>query len=79
VQTAREAGNDPQARANNLVTTVTKDTEEFPLVASPAQFDDIPPALAPAPAHGEHTDDVLIEHGFTWDDILELKASGAVL
>ncbi|MBL7489643.1 CoA transferase [Frankia sp. AgB1.9] len=79
VQTAREAANDPQALANSFVTTVKKESGEYPLVASPAQFDDAPPALSPAPGHGEHTEDVLLEHGYTWDDILRLKESGAVL
>ncbi|ONH58852.1 carnitine dehydratase [Frankia sp. CcI49] len=79
VQTAREAAEDPQVRANNFVTTVQKDTVTYPLVASPAQFDGVAPALAPAPGHGEHTDQVLLEHGYSWDDIVQLKIDGAVL
>jgi crotonobetainyl-CoA:carnitine CoA-transferase CaiB-like acyl-CoA transferase len=79
VQTAHEAANDPQTTANTFVTTVKKDTHTYPLVASPAQFDGTPPALTPAPAHGEHTEQVLLDHGYTWDDILRLKESGAVL
>ncbi|MBX6389284.1 MAG: CoA transferase [Frankia sp.] len=79
VQTAREAANDPQARANNFVTTVRTDSTSYPLVPSPAQFDGQPPELSPAPAHGEHTEQVLLEHGYSWDDILRLKTEGAVL
>jgi crotonobetainyl-CoA:carnitine CoA-transferase CaiB-like acyl-CoA transferase len=79
VRNAREAATDPQARGNNFVTTVHKDALAYPLVASPAQFDGTPPALTPAPAHGEHTDEVLLEHGYTWDDIVRLKVDGAVL
>ena len=38
-----------------------------------------PPALTPAPDHGEHTEEVLLELGRTWDEIAELKARDAVL
>ena len=79
MQTAREAANDRQAARNDFVTTVKEDSSEYSLVASPAQFDGEPPSLTPAPGHGEHTEDVLLEHGHTWDEILRLKESGAVL
>jgi crotonobetainyl-CoA:carnitine CoA-transferase CaiB-like acyl-CoA transferase len=31
-----------------------------------------------APDFGEHTEEVLLAHGFTWDEIATLKESGAV-
>jgi crotonobetainyl-CoA:carnitine CoA-transferase CaiB-like acyl-CoA transferase len=43
------------------------------------QFDMAPPAVSAAPAHGEHTDEVLLELGLSYDEILEHKAAGAVL
>ena len=51
----------------------------FPLVASPAQFDGVPPTLTRAPEHGQHTEEVLVELGRSWDEIAELKQRGAVL
>jgi crotonobetainyl-CoA:carnitine CoA-transferase CaiB-like acyl-CoA transferase len=49
------------------------------MVPSPLQFDETPPDLVRAPGHGEHTDEVLTELGFTEDELLDLKISGAVL
>ena len=51
----------------------------YPLVASPVQFDGEAPSLTRAPDHGEHTEEILLELGRTWDDIAELKTKGAVL
>ncbi|MHB8464718.1 MAG: CaiB/BaiF CoA transferase family protein [Acidimicrobiales bacterium] len=78
IQTAAEAAVDPQVTANSYVVAVDG-TIDYVLVASPAQFDGAAPSLSPAPGHGEHTDAVLLELGRTWDDIVELKASDAVL
>ena len=69
---------DPQVVANHFV-PIVRGAVDYPLVASPAQFDDAAPTLSPAPGHGEHTDDVLAELGRSWDEIIELKASDAVL
>jgi crotonobetainyl-CoA:carnitine CoA-transferase CaiB-like acyl-CoA transferase len=48
-------------------------------VANPVQFDGMPPVLTRAPAHGEHTEAILLELGMEWADILVLKETGAVL
>jgi crotonobetainyl-CoA:carnitine CoA-transferase CaiB-like acyl-CoA transferase len=49
------------------------------MVASPVQFDETPIRPTFAPEHGQHTDEILSELGLSWDDIIEHKASGAVL
>jgi crotonobetainyl-CoA:carnitine CoA-transferase CaiB-like acyl-CoA transferase len=78
VQTAREAAVDPQVTANHLITTV-QGAVEYPVVASPAQFDGLPLRLRPAPDHGEHTDEVLAELGRSSEEIIDLKVCDAVL
>ena len=79
VQSAAEAAIDPQVTANAYVTEVQGATRPFPLVASPAQFDDVATGLTRAPDHGEHTEEILLEMGRDWDEILRLKEKGAVL
>ncbi|NUU26471.1 MAG: CoA transferase [Streptomycetaceae bacterium] len=79
VRSPAEAATDPQVRANDYIAEVQGPAGPFPLVASPAQFDDQPPELQRAPEHGEHGDAILLATGRTWEQIIALKASGAVL
>jgi crotonobetainyl-CoA:carnitine CoA-transferase CaiB-like acyl-CoA transferase len=48
------------------------------LVASPVQFDEQAVAVARAPEHGEHTEAVLLELGYSWEVIGELRSAGAI-
>jgi crotonobetainyl-CoA:carnitine CoA-transferase CaiB-like acyl-CoA transferase len=79
VKTAAEAAVDPQVTANGFVTQVDGPAGAYPLVASPAQFDNVAPSLVRAPEHGQHTEEILLELGRSWDDIIELKERDAVL
>jgi len=80
MQSARELHDDPQAIANGYLPEVEgTDGVRFTLVANPVQFDGASPHLRPAPGHGEQTDEVLLELGLSYDEILEHKVSGAVL
>jgi crotonobetainyl-CoA:carnitine CoA-transferase CaiB-like acyl-CoA transferase len=48
------------------------------LVRNPVHFDDQPPELHPAPGAWAHTEEVLLELGHSWDDIIALKDVGAI-
>lgn len=80
VQTAAELYDDPQVGPNGYIVEVNRDDGvTFPLVASPVAFDEEPYELRAAPEHGEHTEAVLIELGYSWEDIAAYKQAGAVL
>jgi crotonobetainyl-CoA:carnitine CoA-transferase CaiB-like acyl-CoA transferase len=80
LQTPLELHDDPQAIANGYLEPITASSgAEFVLPANPVQFDETPVSVRHAPDHGEHTDEVLLELGLTYDEIIEHKVTGAVL
>ncbi|HEX4089625.1 MAG TPA: CoA transferase [Trebonia sp.] len=80
VQTPAEVHSDPQVLANGYVApTEMANGVTLPLVTSPAQFDGRPGRSSRAPEHGEHTEEVLLELGLTWDEIGALKDAGAII
>jgi crotonobetainyl-CoA:carnitine CoA-transferase CaiB-like acyl-CoA transferase len=80
VQHIAELPDDPQARANGFVQTVSyPGGHELPLVASPVQFDQTPPTLAPAPGFAADTEDVLRGLGLDDEAIIDAKLTGGVV
>ena len=71
---------DPQARAAGGFVTVPLDGEgEIEMVASPIDFLGTPwEARGSAPEFAQHTEEVLLELGHSWDRIAELKELGAI-
>jgi crotonobetainyl-CoA:carnitine CoA-transferase CaiB-like acyl-CoA transferase len=74
-----DVGRDEQSRSNGyILPVVDRDGAPRELVASPVQFDDTPPSLVRAPDFAEHTDEILLELGYEYDRVIELKVAGAV-
>jgi crotonobetainyl-CoA:carnitine CoA-transferase CaiB-like acyl-CoA transferase len=79
MQSARELNDDPQAIANGYLPEIRRqDGSHFTLVANPVQFDETPPQLSPAPELGQHTEEVLLELGMSWEEIARCKDEGAI-
>lgn len=79
VQSIEELIEDPQVLANEYIGPVDLDNGvSYRLPTVPVQFDEQPPPLRRAPEHGEHTEALLLELGYGWDRILELKDSGVI-
>jgi crotonobetainyl-CoA:carnitine CoA-transferase CaiB-like acyl-CoA transferase len=77
-QQAQELHHDPQVIANGYLPSITDSSgNTFSVAANPVQFDEQHLDLKPAPDHGEHTDEILLELGYDWDQIIALKTSGA--
>jgi crotonobetainyl-CoA:carnitine CoA-transferase CaiB-like acyl-CoA transferase len=80
VQRPIDVLSDPQVVANGYVKDL-KDANgnPFKLAPAPLQFNGESGTPTHAPAHGEHTDEVLGELGLDMDRIMELKITGAIL
>jgi crotonobetainyl-CoA:carnitine CoA-transferase CaiB-like acyl-CoA transferase len=70
----------PQVVANGFVNHYeTNQGVELGLVAPAMQFDDVPTRPAgPAPEVGQHSELLLLEHGFSWDEIAALQDGGTI-
>ena len=79
-QTLDELYDDVQVVANGYLPSIEAGNgDAVQLVASPAQFDEVAVEMTRAPEHGEHTELVLMDLGYDWDQITAMKDSGAVL
>lgn len=74
-----EIAADPQAWANDyLVRVPDGEGGERPMVGSPVHLSKTPARIDHmAPEFGQHTEEVLLEAGFTWDEVEGLRARGA--
>ncbi len=80
VQTPGELCQDPAVTANGYIAhTTTMSGAPYALPTNPVQFDEqavVPPG---APEHGQHTEEVLMDAGLSWEAIEKYKQSGAIL
>lgn len=80
VQELTDVIRDPQAEANNYFTTVDHPiVGEYRTIDTPIRFKSGGvKARGPAPQIGQHTEEVLLEHNYTWDQIDALRQAGAI-
>ena len=79
VSTYLEIAEDPQAWANGYLTTIpNEDGEPLPTVGLPAHLSRTPGSIRHlAPELGQHTEEVLLEAGYDWDELTALRDQGA--
>ncbi len=80
VQDYAQVVEDPQVLANDYIVTLDHPRAGPVRMIGPAvQLDRSPGSIrTPAPEFGQHTEEVLLEHNFTWDEITALKQAGAI-
>jgi crotonobetainyl-CoA:carnitine CoA-transferase CaiB-like acyl-CoA transferase len=69
---------DPQLRDNEYIVEVDHPTEgRIPVVGAPWRFSETPARIAAAaPELGQHTEEILQEIGYSWEQIGELRERG---
>jgi crotonobetainyl-CoA:carnitine CoA-transferase CaiB-like acyl-CoA transferase len=79
-QKLSEVINDPQARANDYFVPFSHPAYgRIEVVANPIGLSETPATLRmPAPEFSQHTEEVLLEIGYNWDDIAQLKQQGVI-
>lgn len=75
VQNYLEVTTDPQVLANEYITEVNHPTRgRVKILASPIQFSKTPSTIrTTAPELGQHTEEILLDIGYTREDIVQLK------
>jgi len=81
VQTPMEVVNDPQALANGFFTSLRHpDFPEIEVITTPVKFQQDPSDVkGPAPEIGQHTEEILLSMGYTWEDIAKMKEEQVIL
>ena len=79
IQSISEALLDPQVEASGAFVYVEDRDESTKALASPIDFgqEDKPP-YGPSAELGQHTEEILLELGYTWHDISELKSETVI-
>ena len=83
VRTHAQVSDDPGVMANGYIETVENveaSGADVRVVRAPVRFSDpVPTVQTLVPELGHHTEEVLLEIGYSWDDIADLSAAGANL
>jgi crotonobetainyl-CoA:carnitine CoA-transferase CaiB-like acyl-CoA transferase len=80
VQEYADLATDPQVVENNMVTEFEHPTfGALQMVAPAVNLSETPGSVrTPAPEFSQHTEEVLLEAGYTWEEIEQLRSSGAI-
>jgi len=80
VQSLLDVINDPQAKANDFFVPLNHPTHgRMEVVANPIKLNKTPPTkVRPAPEFSQHTEEVLLEYGYTWENIVQFKEQGVI-
>jgi crotonobetainyl-CoA:carnitine CoA-transferase CaiB-like acyl-CoA transferase len=80
VQSPVEVVNDPQALVNDFFVDLHHPSSNAKVVATPVKFCQNPAEVqTSAPEIGQHTEEILLEHNYTWEDISRFKELGVIL
>lgn len=81
IQTPTEAAADPQILQNDYIVDWEHPAHaNCKVVGFPWKFSRTPPSLRrQVPELGEHTEEILLEQGYDWDDIIQLKDQEIIL
>ena len=75
----KEIANEPSLRKTGTVVEVDHPTRgKYLTVGNPIKMSDSPSEVTRSPLLGEHTEEVLVELGYTKDQIATLRAEGAI-
>jgi crotonobetainyl-CoA:carnitine CoA-transferase CaiB-like acyl-CoA transferase len=79
-QTLVDVINDPQARANNFFLPFEHPNYgPIEIMASPVNMSETPATIRmPAPEFSQHTEEVLLEEGYSWEDIERFREEGVI-
>ena len=80
VASPEEVVNDPQAIENDFFAEVNHPLKKIRLVTTPVNFTQDPAVYGePAPEIGQHNEELILELGYSWEDIAKLKEEGVIL
>ena len=79
-QTFREVANDPQARANDFFIPFDHPSHgRMEIIANPIKLSETPATVRlSAPEFSQHTEEILLEMGYSWEDIAQFKEQGTI-
>ncbi|MFC2071457.1 CaiB/BaiF CoA transferase family protein [Chloroflexota bacterium] len=80
IQSLPEVIADPQTKANDFFASLDHPNHGLiEVVANPIKLSKAPATVrTPAPEFGQHTKEVLLEYGYTWEDIERLKQQSVI-